>query len=386
MGLSSLVVGAASLALALVLGIFQRAEITNAYHWCYLYWWTATVGCYGWAAIFHLTGGAWGVASRPFIDAGMRTLPLMAILFLPIALQVDVLFEWMDPEYFSGRVHVENRRWYLAESFFLARAAGYFVILLILMFVLPRSASGDAARAFVHRSTLFGGLSAVALVLLVSFAAMDWGMSLDPEWYSTLYGGFFIAGGLLLSLCLITITSTLELNELGRSEGRVSELRHDLGKLLLALLMVWGYFAFSQYLIIYAANLPTEAVWYELRRVGIWPGVGWALILLHFALPFAALLSRNMKRRARYLVAVAAYLAIIHVLDVMWLIIPSLDFVTNSLWFGLGSAFAFVGLGGLWIFEFLRQIRRRFVPVADRWPSGRAVVRDRSSAEVVAHD
>jgi hypothetical protein len=370
MELAALAVGLLAALVAGGIAFVDRTEIMNAYLWGYLYWWSATLGCFGWAVIFHLTGGAWGVATRPFVDAGVRTLPLLAILFLPIALNLDVLFAWMDPEYFSGREHVESRRWYLSESFFLARAATYFIILLLLSVLLPRRTRDDhsVAQSLVQRSSVLGGIGALLLVLIVSFAAIDWGMSLDPEWYSTLYGGFFIAGSLLLSLCVVAGTATLELGRLADTVPESTELRHDFGKLMLALLMVWAYFAFSQYLIVYAGNLPMEAVWYEDRREGIWPWVAWGLIVLHFAFPFAALLSRDIKRNGRSMVMLAAYLGFIHLLDVLWLIVPSLDFAGDGWWALFCSLTTLTALSGLWMFEYLRQIRRRFVPVIPFWP------------------
>jgi hypothetical protein len=203
----------------------------------------------------------------------------------------------------------------------------------------------------------------VLIVLVVSFAAIDWVMSLEPDWFSTLYGGLFIVGGLLSAMCVVTTGVALDMRQWRSLSEPALGVLHDLGKLMLAMLMLWAYFAFSQFLIIYSGNLPVEAVWYTRRLGGGWQYLALLLILFHFAIPFGLLLSREAKRNPTILAAIAAGIALVRGLDVYWLIVPSLrDRGFRPHWL---EPLVFVGLGGIWMFGYLHSLNRRIA--AERW-------------------
>ena len=213
-----LAVAAVAGAICLVGALVDPERLMAAWLFAFLYWWLAGAGCLGLSLLHHMTGGRWGYAARPFFEAGTWTLPLTALAFLPLAWGLDYVYAWTQNDFFTGMPHAENRRWYLTRSFFLSRSAGYFAasLLIGLPFTTRRLPTGRAPVSSEpvssepvssetdarQRRRRWSGVATVLLVLVVSLAAMDWGMSLDPEWYSTLYGGLFIADGLLTAFCL----------------------------------------------------------------------------------------------------------------------------------------------------------------------------------------
>jgi hypothetical protein len=358
---AALAIGVVAIALAIVPGVFDAERFFESYLWVFVYWWLISMGCLGLGLIYQMTGGAWGQVSRPFVDAGMRTLPLVAIGFIPLALNLHHVYGWTASGYFAGRPHTENRQWYLSEMFFVGRAAGYFAISLVFCFVLTRGRVDGEEGVSQRTSPRFGALGAVLTVLVVSFAATDWGMSLDPDWFSTIYGGLFVVGGLLSAMSVVAAGVALAMSRSGQLREDSTDALHDLGKLLLAMLMLWAYFAFSQFLIIYSGNLPVEAVWYTRRLAGGWQYLALLIVLLHFAVPFGLLLSREAKRNPTLLAAISMGIALVRGLDVYWLIVPSFrDSGFRLHWL---DPLVFVGLGGPWVFEYLRHLNKRLIDV-----------------------
>jgi hypothetical protein len=369
--LVALLVGIVALALAGLGGWFNPRRFFEGYLWAYNYWWLVSVGCLGVGLIDQLTGGGWGDAGRPFIHAGARTLPLVALGFIPIALGLDHIYPWTATGYFDGQPHTENRQWYLSAQFFVGRAAFYLSLAVILAVALTRGDARDRATAGPRRP-LLGALGTVVLVLVVTFAAIDWAMSLDPHWFSTIYGGLFIVGALLSAMSFVTVGAARQARDAASNDERERDGVHDLGKLLLAMLMLWAYFSFSQFLIIYSGNLPFEAIWYTRRLSGGWQFLALLLVLLHFAVPFGLLLPREVKRNASTLAMIASGIALVRALDVYWLIVPSFEGRTlRPHWL---DPVLFVGLGGIWMFVYLRSVnQRQAVRRADeRWAAVRA--------------
>lgn len=349
-----------------VAAVLDVRQFFQAYLCGFLFWWMASMGCLGWSLLHELTGGRWGYAARPFLYAGIRTLPLIVLAFVPLAIGLKFIYAWTGAEFFTGDPHAESRRWYLSETFFLGRAAGYFAVGALFGLPLTRRAAWFADQSQLVTRPLWGGLGAVALALVISFAAIDWGMSLEPEWYSTIYGAIFVGGGLLTAAGIIVASLGTVMHRVERSDEASRTVLHDWGKLLLAVVAVWAYLHFSQFLIMYAGNLPVETVWYQRRLAGGWQAAAVALVVLHFAVPLACLLSRELKRDPRKLAAVAVGLVAVRVLDVLWMIVPAFDRRGFALpWL---DATLVIGLGGLWMFEYLRQLRKRFEPVPPQWP------------------
>jgi hypothetical protein len=321
-----------------------------------------SLGSLGLLMLQHLSGGQWGLVSRRVFEAGSRTLPFVVLLFIPIALRLPVLFEWARPEAAENAV-IHAKAGYLNPTFFLVRAVIYFAFWLVLVTLLNRwSAEQDSGRATSPADSVrFRAVSAPGLLFLIitiTFASVDWIMSLDPEWFSTIFGLLTVVGWGLTTFALTIIV----LGMLERSGAATDILKprhfHDLGKLLLAFVMLWAYLSFSQFLIIWAGNLPEEIPWYVRRTTGTWGYVAIALVIGHFALPFMLLLSQDLKKRSRLLAGVAAFIILMRLIDIIWLVEPE---------FRPGTVFPIhwmditlpLGLLGVWLVVFTRNLRSR---------------------------
>ena len=328
-----------------------------------------TLGSLALLMLQHLSGGQWGLVSRRVFEAATRTLPIVALFFIPILLRLPVIFEWARPEAVDNAV-IQAKAGYLNQGFFIARALFYFAFWMVLVALLNRwSAEQDGGHATTPADSVrFRTVSApglLFLVLTITFASVDWIMSLDPEWFSTIFGLLTVAGWGLTSFALTIIVLAI----LQSSGAATDVLRprhfHDLGKLLLAFVMLWAYLSFSQYLIIWSGNLPEEIPWYVRRTTGSWGYVAIALVVGHFMLPFLLLLSQDLKKRPRMLARVAFFIICMRLLDLIWLVEPN---------FRPGTGFPIhwlditvpVGLSGIWLFLFARNLRSRaMLPVND---------------------
>ena len=357
-------------AVALVVAAFGvlLAPRAAASSWliAFMFWLGLSLGCLGLMMLHLLTGGRWGIAIRRELEAGARQLPWLALAFVPVALSIPYLYSWAVPEAALDEV-LRHKRAYLNVPAFLIRAALYFVIWTALAFALTRwSRAQDGAfdpdRARRMRRVAAGGLILYAITM--TLAGTDWVMSLDPHWYSTIFGFLLIGGQGLLALAFVIVVSGW-LRHLPAFGGLLTPDRfHDLGKLLLAFVILWAYFSFSQYLIIWSENLPEEILWYVHRASPAWQAVALTLGVFHFAVPFFVLLSRRVKRAIRPLIRVAAFVMAMRVLDLFWLIVPSVpDAGPHVVWLSVVMPLA---LGGLWMAGFFDQLRRRpLLPVGD---------------------
>jgi hypothetical protein len=304
----------------------------------------------------HLTGGAWGTVIRPFLETATRTLPVLALLFLPLLLGLADVYPWArwTPEQIRGSKLLEHKSVYLNETAFIVRAVVYLGVWVALALLLTRGAGPEAEG---RRATLSGpGL--VLYGLTVTFASIDWIMSLDPLWYSTIFG-MLLAGGQVLAgmafaiLCLVLV---LRAADTPVPRGPL----HDVGNLLLAMVMMWAYLAFSQFLLIWCGNLPEETTWYVKRLQGGWQVLGILLIVAQFMLPFFMLLSRDLKREPRGLALVAGVVLVMRVVDLYWMVTPSY-FPHQEIRLHWMDLAALVGLGGLVLACFLHLLQGRDV-------------------------
>ncbi len=356
-----LVVGAAGLALALVGGLLNRAAFFQAYLLGYLFWTGIAVGCLGLLMLHHLVGGRWGFAIQRLLEAGVRTLPLMALLFLPVLLGLQDLYLWARPEVMAADALLQLKQRYLNGPAFFGRAVFFFLIWIgagaILLMLSARQDQGIDTGRLTRRLQVWSGPGLVLYGFAVTFAAVDWVMSLEPHWYSTIYGVVFLIGQVLLALAFVTRVA-IHLGQRPPLQAVLGADRlHDLGNLLLAFVMLWAYVAFSQYLIIWSGNLPEENHWYLHRIAGGWGVLAAILIVFHFVVPFLLLLSRITKRRAALLGAVAAGILVVRFVDLFWLIAPSLHSEGFHMhWLDLVLP---IGLGGLWLATFAAGLKRR---------------------------
>lgn len=334
-------------------------QFFRSYLFGFLFWFGITMGSMALLMIYHVTGGGWGSVIRRSLESAVRTLPLLALLFVPVALGVRSIYEWADPAKVAHDSLLQHKSVYLNVPFFLARAVLYFVVWSLFATFLWRWSDaqerGDPGAIGRLENLSRGGLVTVGLTF--TFAAVDWAMSLEPHWYSTLYG-VLVMGGCLLSAMAFMIQVLALLTARGPLTDVVKPLQfHDLGKLMFAFVMLWAYFSLSQLLIIWSGNLPEETPWYLKRMSGGWQYAGLLLILFHFALPFVLLLSREIKRHARILARVALFLLFVRVVEVFWLITPA--FSPDRLqvhWLHLTTL---LGVGGVWLWAFMGGLRNR---------------------------
>ncbi len=318
--------------------------------------------------LHHLTGGHWGIVIRRPLEAAALSLPFVAVLFLPIALGMKYLYkEWLEaPKTGEGALsHLQQS--YLTPSAFLVRAVIYFAIWLLLVFIFDRwSRRQDIDRedrALRRHIKMMAGPGIILYVFVMTFAAIDWVMSLSPHWASTIYGFLFVVGQLISAMSLMIAIVVL----LSRSEPLAGVIQdrhlHDLGKLLLAFVMLWAYFGFSQLLIIWSGNLPEEITFYRSRLYGGWGVVAVIVLVFHFFVPFFLLLSRDLKRNAKLLPKVAIWLIVMRLVDLFWLTRP--EFTSNAMpnWLDVAAPLA---LGGLWLYFFAFNLKRQpLLPLGD---------------------
>ena len=353
-------IGLATLLLCGLGAMVSPQQFFRSYLVAYLFWFGIAMGCLTILMIYHITGGAWGAVIRPLLESATRTLPVLAVLFLPIVLGIGSLYEWANPEIVAHDALLQHKRLYLNVPFFLVRAVFYFAVWLTLTRLLNRWSAKQDLTTDPRPAEVLETLSRVGLVaigLTMTFASIDWAMSLEPHWSSTLYGVLIVGGQLLTAMAFIIPVATLLVLRGPLADVIHTEQFHDLGKWMLAYIMLWAYFALSQFLIIWSANLPEEIPWYMNRLHGGWQWLGVAIIVFHFVLPFVVLLSRDVKRDARLLTIVALAVMAVRFIDLFWMLTPA--FYPDGLvvhWMDLATV---LGVGGIWLWAFVWQLNGR---------------------------
>ena len=337
--------------LAALAGFFlDRDEFWRAYLFAWIFCLEIGLGGLGLVLLHHLAGGRWSAAVRPIAQSAALTLPVLGLFFLPLLVALPALYPWADSGQMAASELLRSKSAWLNTPFFVGRAVVYFAVWILLAVGMKRLSQSAT------RSRQLAAVGMILYVLTTTFAAFDWMMSLEPTWFSSIYGLLFLAGQVVAGISLAVIGLHLSSRELSAGQQPIQSF-NDLGNLLLASVMIWAYFAFSQYLIIWSANIPEEAVWYAHRSGGGWQWVALALIGLHFVLPFALLLSRSVKRNPRVLVWLAGLLFLARAVDLYWLIVPA--FHPEGMYFHWLYPLLLVGLGGGWLALFVRQTAGR---------------------------
>lgn len=362
----AIIVGVAGSILLVATLFFDQALFFRSYLVAYVFWTGVAIGSLAIMMLHHLSGGAWGLVIRRLLEAATRTLPLIVLLFVPVVLGMHSLYEWTHADVVQSDPALLQKSKYLNAPFFLARAVFYFTVWGLLIYFLNKwSAEQDTAPSRLVRDKMQGlsGPGILLFGLTVTFAAVDWVMSLEPHWFSTIFGLLIMAGWGLSSLALTIAVAMVLARRQPMSDVYAAEHFHDLGKLLLAFVMIYAYFAFSQFLIIWSANLPEEIPWYLRRLRGGWQWIGLGLVLFHFALPFLLLLSRDLKRSARMLSVVAIIVIIMRVVDLIWLVAPAFqhgDEAPHVSLIDFAAMFvATAAVGGFWIAFYIWQLKKR---------------------------
>lgn len=370
-------IGGIALVLSIVGALTSPAKFYEAYMFSYLLVLGMTLGSLGLLLLQHVTGGIWGIVIRRPLEAATRTIWLLVLMFTPIVLGMKTYYsEWLDPAKVEAHPLSDLQVKYLTQHGFLTRAVLYFAIWIILVFLFNGWSKAQDANpddlSIRRRLKMTAPPGIILYVLAMTFAAIDWVMSISPHWASTMYGFIFVGGQLITSMCLMIVTVVL----LSKSEpyaGFMQELRlHDLGKLLFAFNMLWAYFAFSQLLIIWSGNQPEEISYYRTRLYGEWGLVAVIVLLFTFGLPFLILLSRDVKRSPKLVSIVAIWMLVFRLVDLYWMTKPEF---TSSAWPSWLDIVVPVALVGLWVGVYAMNLKQR--PVL---PLG-----DPKLAEVLAH-
>lgn len=354
----ALVVGIVCALLSLLGAISDRSQFFESYLFGYLFWAGLALGCFGLTMLHHLVGGRWGQVTRRFFEAGLATLPLIALFFVPLLFALPTLYGWARPGDVAHDPVLAQRHVYLNVPFFIARMAGYFILWLWLAHLLNRGSHRQDATADPEPTRRLRTLSGPGLVLYVlsaSFAAIDLILSLEPDWFSTMFPILVVIGQTLAALSLAVLMLALLADHPPFAEVVTPTHFHHLGNLMLAFVMLWAYMSYSQFLIVWSGNLPNEIVWYLHRGTPGWKAVALALGLFHFAVPFALLLSRKLKHQIRFLGGLAVVILLAHILDVYWLVMPSYHPQLRVHWLDFT---VLLGLGGLWVAWFLTRLQQ----------------------------
>ena len=318
----------------------------------------------------HLSGGQWGLLGRRVFEAASRNLPIVILIFIPLLFRLPGIYHWAEPGVTAGDVILQKKAGYLNVPFFIGRAALYFAIWMLCTFLLNKySAAQDRGETGIdpadsRQARVVSAPGLLVYALTISFATVDWVMSIDAHWYSTILGLLFMVGQGLTAFAFVIAILAL----LARTEPIASYITsrhfHDLGKLMFAFVMLWAYLAFSQFLIIWGANLPEEIPWYLERIRGPWGYVSLLLAFGQFVLPFTLLLSRNLKEKPGRLAKVAIGVLVMRLIDLIWLVEPNFDHQGFPIhWMDVAIP---LGLAGIWVFLFVRQLRSRsLLPLND---------------------
>jgi hypothetical protein len=357
----SLVVGLIFAAISLAIAFLRPDEFFRAYLLGYMLWLGVALGSMAILMIRHLTGGGWGMVIRRILGAAMRCLPLMAVLFVPILFGLPKLYVWARPLDSIADKHLRQHlqditKTYLTVNGFIFRAAIYLTIWNLLSFLLTkwsREQDTPPSRDNSNRFKAVSGPGLILYALTISFAAIDWVMSIDPSWISTIYGLLILIGELLSAMCFAVVIERILVDYKPMSELLKPDFVQDHGKWMLTFIMVWAYFSFSQWLIIWAGNLPEEITWYMRRLNGGWGFVGLFLVVFQFALPFVFLLSRPFKRDIRRLAWLAAWVMVMRYVDLFWIIEPNFS---RTLTLTFADVVVPVAMGGLWLAYFFRNL------------------------------
>jgi hypothetical protein len=347
------------LSVASIVGaIYSPGDFFHSYLMGYLFWLGLTLGCMGILMLQYLTAGAWGIMIRRTLESASRTLPLCALLFIPIAIGIPWLYDWAHPDLVKNEYVLRHRQIYMNPSMYIGRAVLYFVAWGIVMYFLNKwSLEQDEKGGLENRLAKLSAPGLLIYVFTITYATIDWAESLENNWFSTIWGFLFVAREGLAAFAFVIIVMTL----LSRREPLASRFKpahlHGLGKLLLVFVMLWAYFEFSQLVVVWSGNLTDEIPWYLHRFATSWGWLGVMLIVLEFIVPFLLLLSRPLKRNAIALCCVVGIIIFMRWVDLMWIVMPQ--------YYQLGFRLTWMNIvvplsiGCLWVAVFVWQLQKR---------------------------
>lgn len=371
------VVGGLGLLLC-VAGFFaNRGEFFQSYLFAFIYWSGFTFGGVGVLLLAHVVGGKWGATARRFLEAQMRTLPLVFVFGVILLFGLKYLYPWTHPDLVAATPVLQLKQPYLNTPFFIIRFLIYFVLLAFFGWRVNRLSDEQDRTGnptLGERMRRFSAPALLAYVFLMSFAYIDWILSADAQFFSTVYGAMILIGDVMQTLAL-TIFAIILTSRDDRFGSRInSKILHDLGNMMFAFTIFWTYLSASQLIIVWPANLPQELVWYLNRVDGFWKWFALATALSMFVIPFLALLSQARKQNPHRLVKIAVWILVARAIDIFWIVAPTYRNAGNFGLMNTSHGFslywtdfaAFFGLGGVWVYSFIGQLRKRpLLPLRD---------------------
>lgn len=354
-----LYVGAPVTALCVLWGFFSAASFFRAYLVAFLLWAGVGFGALIVLCMHHLSGGGWGYLIRRILEAATRTWGVIAMLFIPVILGIPSLYIWADPQAVKASPALQFKQSYLNPTAFSIRAIVFFAVFILLAVLLNRASrrqDRDDDPALLRRLQNVGGPGLLLFIVVLSFALIDWAMSLQPEWYSTVFSAMVLVGFVVSALSFAIVVLYFVADREPLAELAVPKYVLDLGNMLFTFLFLWVYMHFSQLLIIWSGNLKEEIPWYLSRLQGSWEAVTLLLALFGFAVPFAALLVRKSKRDLRSLTKLAAFMFATRLLATIWIVEPA--FFPNGYSFQVLDLLLPIGVGGIWMAFFVVELQR----------------------------
>jgi hypothetical protein len=352
-------VGIVALLVCIIGAPFSPTQFFRAYLAAYQFYLGIALGSFAIFLLYQLTGGAWGFLTRRLLEAAMRTLPLLAVLFIPVAVGVGYLYPWANAEVIASSRQLQYNHLYLNRGFWWARAALFFVLWVGLEEILSAWSRREDQTGSPSLPRKFRLLSAPALVVYgvaITFASIDWVMSLQPAYHSTIFGPQFAAGQLITAEAFVLMALAWLVSRPPFVDLVSAQTLNDLGNLLLSFLVIWAYMVWFNFMLSWIANLPEENIWFLPRSRGGWQWVAWAIFVFHFAVPFFCLLLRDVKRNPQALGRVAALIFSMHLVFVCFQILPAFpDTTIGEHWMDFLTP---LGLGGIWLAYFLWQLGR----------------------------
>ncbi len=359
-GLIGLAAGAAGFAV-------NPERFFYAYLTAFAYWVSLALGALFFTMLHHLTGAMWSVVIRKIAEAVASVLPWMFLLCIPFLLGIPYLYEWSHADVVAVDHLLQKKAAFLNIPFFVIRTIVYFAIWSVISYFLVRASRAQDrghTEAMQMRMRRVSAIGMILFALSTTYAGYDWLMSLEPHWFSTIFGVYYFAGGLLGVIALLIVIALFLRRQNVLKDVITVEHYHDLGKLMFGFTIFWTYIGFSQYFLIWYANLPEENFWYLNRWVGSWKAISMIILFGHFVIPFCVLLFRAVKRSFTGLALIAGWILLMHWVDMYWLVLPTLlKEGAQMSWMDVSTM---AGIGGLFFFFFWRQFSRDpLVPVSD---------------------
>ncbi len=342
-------------------------QFLHSYLTAFTFWVSLGLGGLFFTMLHHLVNAQWSIVLRRLVENIMYTLPVMFIFFIPIALGLGGLYKWTDATVVAADHLLSQKSAFLNTGFFLVRTVAYFAIWTFLAFKLYALSIRQDQGHSAELTASFRKVSAPGIILFAlttTFAAWDWLMSLDAHWYSTIFGAYYFAGS-TMAVMAFTLILVVWMGRKGVLKKEITpEHYHDLAKLTFAFIVFWAYMGFSQYFLIWYANIPEETIWYQHRWVGSWKAVSLVIVFGHFCLPFLFLITRAAKRSGPWLIFVCLWMLIMHYVDLYWLVFP--NFSHHGAHFSWMDLATMMGIGGVFVWYFWKRFASRpLLPVGD---------------------